>query len=200
MSWKIYTPEAFPAPGLQPEYLSAFGWQAPPCEAHSWVDIPDMHVEDRWTDWQHAAETDNPKQTPVKGRMIALRIHHNYTAVDHPWGGRGIMAADYDAISKEEREKIVAQSEAMNKTFRKNVINAFEIQYRAKMRGEPGRLSPTPYESQCYEILELNPPDLTKEANPTPQNVNIVMPNLQELIDAAVARALESHTAPAEKH
>lgn len=165
MAWRVYSPEDFPKAGHQEEFLQAFGYRLQDVKAGKWHKLPEMYVEQRWTDWQHAADKGDPKETTVTSKQLALKIQFNFNR--HPvYGDRGIRAYDYDNSGVEDRRKVELEAEAANKKFRKNVIREFEIQYREKLRGEGGYLTPTAYQEDCYRTLGIKVPDLVQPDQP----------------------------------
>lgn len=173
--WKIYSPEDFPKKGRQAEYLSAYGYQLEPVKANTWVELPDTFIHECWTDFIHVADVNNPKQTPVRAKKLAEHL-----VMVH--GERGLVACEWSNTNAEERKHLENQSKAKNHNFRKQTVEKFEQQYREKMRGEPGRLIPSDYEMECYEMLGLKVPELTQEAGP--QKVEMVVPNMEAMFEA----------------
>jgi len=96
-------------------------------------------------------------------------------------------------------ETLAAEGKKRNLVFRKKVVEAFELQFRVKMQGGPGRWSPTTYEQECYDILGMARPEVVnRPAAQVPANIQIIQPDpaqISQLVAAEVEKRMAELTA-----
>jgi hypothetical protein len=195
MAWAVYSMEDFPKwdadNGCMADYKQALGVQVV-LKAETWTRLEDFYKHVRYESWVDAAG--DGRESIVTGREVAQRLQGDFWTV-------GIMAADIDKISDEDRQKIEATAKQNNLKKRRMFVDRFEEQFRTKMQGGPGRWLPNPYEADCYRVLGLKPPDtVQKQETDERSNVQIIEQKIDpETLAALVAAEVAKLTAPAPK-
>lgn len=200
MGYAVYSPEDFPkssADGLV-DYKQALGVQVV-LKAHQWTELDEMGYKQTY---HLSSERGDTKEIFVSSKEVAERLCRN---AGRPFGNIfypvGLLWANTDKATKAEIEAIEHKSEEQNKAFRKKVIEEFDLQFRVKMQGGAGRYTPTAYEMECYELLNMKPPDVVNRPTDSApaQPVQVIIPNLEELVEAMVAKRMEAATAPVKR-
>jgi len=110
------------------------------------------------------------------------------------------MYCNTDKTTETEMAELATEGKKRNLDYRKKVVESFEIQFRVKSQGGPGRWAPNPYELECYKVLGMNPPDVVNR--PTTQiapQVQIIQPDpamIAEMVANEVAKQRAAETAP----
>lgn len=154
MAWFIYSPEALPnpkfmgKPGYTPdgEYIRYNGVTLPILPEKTWMElpayIPTLHHRD-WTDKQGHAER--------------VYIEQFKPVVNGRFAERGVIMLDHEPTDA-EKSKLEPVALELNLKWRKQCVQWYEDQVREKEITGHGRTKPTPYEDECYEILNLSKP------------------------------------------
>jgi hypothetical protein len=106
----------------------------------------------------------------------------------------GIAAANLDKVTAADKAKIEQLAREANLRHRRRFVDRFEQQFRTKMQGGPGRWLPNAYESDCYTMLGLKPPDTVQKAPEQREEKQIVIQQnvdpdvLAQLVAAEVAK------------
>jgi hypothetical protein len=197
MPWAIWSPEDFPKRGdggYLIDYAQAYRIQVN-LYANQWTELnADGFYKDTYvTSWVDK-EADQ-KEITISARELATRICRDkgmeFNGTYYP---AGLMFCNTDKESKEEIAKLEAEGKRRNLEFRKKTVEAFEMQFRVKMQGGPGRWTPTTYEKECYDILEIKPPEVVNRPAPQIQSqpqIVMVQPDsamIAELVAAEVAK------------
>lgn len=204
MPWAIWSPEDFPKrheEGYLVDYCQAYRIQVI-LEANKW----NMLAEDgfyrdeycqSWVDKQA-----DLKEVTITAHDVAQRICRDkgrQFPVNGPFYSVGLMFCNTDRTSKEEMKKLEDEGKRRNEAFRKKVVEAFEVQFAQKMRGEPGRLTPDAYEKECYASLGMTPPEVVHRPQPAAPQTVIVQPDanmISQLVSAEVEKRMAELTAP----
>jgi hypothetical protein len=195
--WSVYSSEDFPKwdadNGCMCDYLQALGVQVI-LKAGKWTHLEDFYKHVRFESWVDAAG--DGRESITTGQQVAERLQGDFRL-------RGVRVANLDKITDVEREKIEADSKEQNLKLRRMFVDRFEQQFRTKMQGGPGRWLPNAYESECYQLLGLKPPDTVQKAE-TEQRAQqapvIIHEKIdQEMLAALVAAEVAKITAPAPK-
>jgi hypothetical protein len=203
MPWAIWSPEDFPKRGDQGflvDYVQAYRIQVP-LSSGAWTALdPDGFYKDTYvTSWVDK-EADQ-KEITISARELATRICRDkgmeFNGTFYPVG---LMFCNSDHTSEKEMETLAAEGKKRNLVFRKKVVEAFELQFRVKMQGGPGRWSPTTYEQECYDILGMARPEVVnRPAAQVPANIQIIQPDpaqISQLVAAEVEKRMAELTAP----
>lgn len=203
MSWQIWSPEDFPKRGDQGffiDYCQAYRIQVL-LGANTWTQLnPDGFYKDNYvTSWVDK-EADQ-KEITISARELATRICRDkgmdFNGHFYP---TGLMFCNGDSTNLEEIGKLEAEGTKRNLTFRKKVVEAFEMQFRVKMQGGPGRWAPNSYELECYKMLGQNPPEVVNRPTvQAPANIQIIQPDpamMAQLVAAEVEKRMAELTAP----
>lgn len=155
MAW-IYSSEALPnpammgKPGYTPdqEFIRWGGAQLPPIPAKKWTRLPDsfsMLIHRDWRDktgFEYDISVQKFKPIVTNGRFAE----------------RGVIWLD-DPLPKDATLKeLEAISERLNLKWRKQCIQMYEDQVREKEVTGHGRTRPTPYEDECFDMLNMKKP------------------------------------------
>ena len=172
MPYAIYSPEDFPKrdKGVWTDYRTAYGVTLQ-LVAHTWTELEELgYKKTTFANWVDGAG--DGRETFISSKEVAERICRDAgREFNGQWIPVGIVACNTDKVDEKARKELVEKAEAQNKEFRRQVINSFELEFRAKSMGQPGRVIPTEYEKECYDLLGMTPPELVarpKEA-PAPQ-------------------------------
>ena len=203
MPWQIWSPEDFPKRGEQ-------GYLVDYCQAYritinlkagQWTQLdPDGFYKDSYvTSWVDK-EADQ-KEVTISARELATRICRDrgmeFNGTFYPVG---LMFCNSDQTKPGEIAALEAEGEKRNLAFRKKTIEAFEVQFRVKSQGGPGRWAPNSYETECYKVWEMNPPEVVNR--PTQQvapQVTIIQPDaamIASIVAAEVEKRMAELTAP----
>ena len=162
MSFYLYSPEDFPAkrkknPAFQdtPEYLKFNNFVIYDVKAHVWTKLARKYERIEFADFMDKRGT---RVVSLEDEMAdAINLFH--TQPDSPGYGRGVVVVDEKTYANEAARKAVEEeSEAANRNFRAKVIAEFEMQLQERQVTGKGRAYPTPYEEECYEILDMPRP------------------------------------------
>lgn len=151
MSYWIYSSESFPhdklmgKAGYTPEYLQWAGVQLIVPEKR-WFEI-----QDKWGILRHKDRAD--KQGHVE-YAFATDVVKGLRARFEP---RGVIFLDHEP-SHAEKKALEAVSLELNLKFRRDAIDFYESQRHDKEVTGTGRTKPTPYEDECYTLLDLEKP------------------------------------------
>jgi hypothetical protein len=203
MPWAIWSPEDFPKRGDQGyliDYAQAYRIQVT-LHANSWTPLdPDGFYKDSYvTSWVDK-EADQ-KEITISARELATRICRDKGM---EFNGQhysvGLMFCNSDNTKPEEMAALEAEGKKRNLAFRKKVIESFEMQFRVKSQGGPGRWAPTTYEQECYTILGMAPPEVVnRPAQQAAPQVTIIQPDaamISGLVAAEVEKRMAELTAP----
>lgn len=154
MPYFIYSHEALPnpdmmgKPGYTPdqEFIRWGGLTLPPVPKQKWTKLPDSLNTIRRSDWRDR-----------QGTLIEIHISKFAGIVNANFAKRGVIFMDHEPTA-EERARLESLSEDLNKTWRKECIQLYEDQVREKEVTGHGRTKPTPYEDECYSILNMTKP------------------------------------------
>ena|SRR5271156_6707201 len=195
--WSVYSPEGFPKwteDGMA-DYRQAFGIQVT-MKAHEWTALTGQDGEglgwkvEYFGNWVDGAG--DGKEIFISCKQWAERVIGDFKE-------RGLRYANLEKISAKEKKAIEDDAEKANLLFREKFVKRFEISFRERLQGNPGRLTPNAYEEECYKILNLTPPEIVARAA-APQNQQIVVQPDPEMIQAMVAlevqKVLDARTAP----
>lgn len=203
MAWQIWSPEDFPKRGEQGymvDYAQAYRIQIV-LHANTWTELDSegFYKDTYVTSWQDKVADE--KEVTISAKELAVRICRD-KGMDY--GGSfypvGLMFCNGDHTSKEELVKLETEGKRRNIEFRKKVIQEFETQFRVKSQGGPGRWTPNPYESECYKMMGIAPPEVVnRPAVQVAPQVQIIQPDPQmisELVAAEVTKRMAELTAP----
>lgn len=202
MPWSIYSSEDFPKmqrDGYWADYRGANGMTII-LKGHQWNDLDELgYKKDYYNSWVEAAG--DAKEIFVSSKQVAERIVRDAVGM---FGQRlmplGMAFCNTDKTSEKEMKELAKAAETQNLAYRKCVVEEFEIQFRGKVQGGPGRYIPTLYEEECYNLLEMRLPEVIQKPQ-VPQQI-IVQPNeamIAELVTAEVNKRMAELTAPAGK-
>jgi len=203
MTWAIWSPEDFPKRGdggYLIDYAQAYRIQIT-LHADQWTELdPDGFYKDTYvTSWVDK-EADQ-KEVTISARELAARICRDrgmeFNGAYYP---AGLMFCNTDKETPETMKALEVEGKRRNLEFRKKTVESFEMQFRVKMQGGPGRWTPTTYEKECYDILGVKPPEVVnRPAQQAPANVQIIQPDpgmISQLIAAEVEKRMAELTAP----
>lgn len=206
MPWAIYSPEDFPKRGEDGsliDYAIAYRIQVI-LKADEWTMLdPDGFYRDTYVQSWVDKEAD-AKEVVTSARDVASRICRDKGQA-FPINGKfysaGLMFCNTDKETPETIKALEAEGKKRNIEFRNQVVKAYEIQFRLAIQGKPGRLTPTQYEQECYNILKLTPPEVVqRQAEPqTRAEVKIIEPDpemIAQLVAAEVEKAMAAKAAP----
>lgn len=205
MPWAIYSPEDFPKrmdDGSLSDYAIAYRIQVI-LKAHQWTNLdPDGFYRDTYVQSWVDKEADS-KEVVTSAKDVAVRICRD-KGQSFPINGKyfsaGLMYCNTDKETPETIKALEEEGEKRNKVFREQVVKAYEIQFRLAIQGKPGRLTPTGYEQECYDILGLKPPEVVNHPEQAPaREVKIIEPDpemIQQLVAAQVEKEMAKLTAP----
>lgn len=195
MAWQIWSPEDFPKrndAGYLVDYCEKYRVQII-LHQETWTELdPDgFYTQSYVTSWvdKEAGE----KEITVSAKDVASRICRDkgmeFEGVFYPVG---LMFCNSDRTTPEEIKALEAEGKRRNLIYRQKVVDAFEVQFRVKSQGGPGRWSPTTYERECYAVLGAEPPQVVnRPAAQVAPNIQIVQPDpalLAQLVAAEVAK------------
>lgn len=162
MPFFVYTSETLPNPemfgkvGYTPEWFRFHGVQLPVIKKGEWAKFPDNYFNLYHKDWRdrsgtriHISGTDTEGD---KGERIAGMA----SVLAARWGERGVIVLDHPPTA-EEKAKLEPLSEELNRDFRSRIIHNFENE-RQMAIARQGQRHPTPYEEECYELLNVTKP------------------------------------------
>lgn len=197
MPWQIWSPEDFPKrgdAGYMIDYVQAYRITINLFE-DTWTQLdPDGFYKDSYvTSWVDK-EADQ-KEITISARELATRICRDRGGeFGGIWYPVGLMFCNSDTTKPEVISQLEAEGRKRNKTYREKVVESFEMQFRVKMQGGPGRWTPTTYEKSCYDILGIKPPEVVnRPAAQVPQSI-IVQPDAS-MIASMVAKEVEKRMA-----
>ena len=169
--------------------------------ADTWTQLdPDGFYKDTYvTSWVDK-EADS-KEITISARELATRICRDkgmeFNGTFYPVG---LMFCNSDNTKPEEIAKLEAEGKKRNMAFRKKVVESFEMQFRVKSQGGPGRWAPNQYEEDCYKVLGMNPPEVVnRPATQVAPQIQIVQPDpsmMAQLVSAEVEKRMAELTAP----
>jgi hypothetical protein len=203
MPWQIWSPEDFPKRGDQGfliDYCQAYRIQVT-LKADTWTQLdPDGFYKQSYVQSWVDKEADE-KEVTTSARELATRICRDKgMEFNGAYYSVGLMFCNSDSTDLEEIAKLEAEGKRRNRVFRKKVVESFEMQFRVKSQGGPGRWAPTTYEQECYEMLGMNPPEVVnRQAAQVPANIQIIQPDaamISQLIAAEVEKRMAELTAP----
>jgi hypothetical protein len=207
MPWAIYSPEDFPKrqdDGSLSDYAMAYRIQVI-LKAHQWTYLdPDGFYRDSYCMNSSATDADW-KEVVTSAKDVAVRICRDKGQcfpINGKYFSAGLMFCNTDKETPETIKKLEEEGERRNLEFRKQVVKAYEIQFRLAIQGKPGRLTPTSYEQECYDILKLTPPEVVNrpaEQQTQAPVVKIIEPDpemIQQLVAAQVEKEMAKLTAP----
>jgi hypothetical protein len=150
----IYSSEALPnekmigKPGYTPdnECIKWAGLTLPVIQAGKWQEMPETLHTLRRGDWRDR-----------QGQPVEVHIRRFKGIIDANFAKRGVVFIDHEP-SATEKEKLEAVSKDLNLQWRRSVIQEYEDQVREKEVTGHGRTKPTPYEDECYEVLNMKKP------------------------------------------
>lgn len=149
----IYSSETLPNPamfgkaGYTPEWFIWQGIQLPVLNKGEWLKLPDNFYNTIHKDWRDKGGT----RQHVAMEDIARQINSGR------YGLRGVVCLDHEPTAA-EKESIKLQSEEKNLAWRMTVVEGYENAVREREVTGKGRTTPTPYEDECYSILQLTKP------------------------------------------
>lgn len=205
MPWAIYSPEDFPKRGEDGsliDYAIAYRIQVI-LKAGEWTLLdPDGFYRDNYCQSWVDKEADF-KEVVTSAKDVAARICRD-KGQSFPINGKffaaGLMYCNTDKETPETITALEVEGQKRNKAFREQVVKAYEIQFRLAIQGKPGRLTPTAYEQDCYELLKLTPPEVVqRQPEPQAREVKIVEPDpemLAQLVAAEVEKVMAAKAAP----
>ena len=202
MPWQIWSPEDFPKRGDQGylvDYVQAYRITVT-LRANEWTQLdPDGFYKDSYvTSWVDK-EADQ-KEITISARELATRICRDRGAdFNGVWFPVGLMFCNSDHTKPEEIAALEKEGERRNLAYRKKVIEAYEVQFRVKSQGGPGRWAPTSYEAECYKIWDMNPPEVVNRPVMQAAPQVIVQPDaamIASLVAAEVEKRMAALTAP----
>lgn len=206
MPWAIWSPEDFPKKGDDGsfnDYAIAYRIQVI-LKANEWTYLdPDGFYRDSYTQSWVDKEDDN-KEVVTSAKDVAVRICRD-KGQSFPINGKyfsvGLMYCNTDKETPETIKALEVEGKKRNLEFRKQVVNAYEIQFRLAIQGKPGRLSPTGYEKECYDILGLTPPEVVNRPTESskPVEVRVVEPDpvlISQLVHQEVEKRMAAYTLP----
>jgi hypothetical protein len=203
MPWAIWSPEDFPKRGdggFMVDYVQAYRIQVP-LSANCWtaLDADGFYKDNYVTSWVDK-EADQ-KEITISARELATRICRDkgmeFNGTFYPVG---LMFCNSDNTKEADMEALVVEGKRRNLAFRKKTVEAFELQFRVKMQGGPGRWSPTTYEQECYDLLGMTRPEvINRPATPANPEIRIIQPDpgmVAQLVTAEVEKRIAELTAP----
>lgn len=202
MPWQIWSPEDFPKrgdAGYMIDYVQAYRITVA-LSKDTWTQLdPDGFYKDSYvTSWVDK-EADQ-KEVTISARELATRICRDRGGeFNGVWYPVGLMFCNSDTAKPEVISQLEAEGRRRNKAYREKVVESFEMQFRVKMQGGPGRWTPTTYEKSCYDILGIKPPEVVNRPAPQTQQSIIVQPDaalMAKLVAAEVEKQMATLTAP----
>lgn len=203
MPWAIWSPEDFPKRGEQGymvDYCIAYRIQVL-LYANTWTELEKegFYKDSYVTSW--VDKSADEKEVTISARELATRICRDkgmeFNGVHYPVG---LMFCNSDNTSKDEMYALEAEGKKRNLIFRKKVVDAFEMQFKVKAQGGPGRWAPNGYEEDCYKVLGIAPPEVVnRPAVQVAPQVQIIQPDpdmIAQLVAAEVARQRSADVPP----
>jgi hypothetical protein len=189
--YAVYSPEDFPKmteDGMA-DYRQAFGIQVV-MKAHTWTELKGQDGEgmgwktEYFNNWIDASG--DAKEVFISCKDWATRVVGDFRE-------RGLRFANLDKIDAKEKKAIEADAEAANLAFRRRFVQRFEISFRERLQGNPGRLTPNDYERECYDILKMEPPEIVQRAQPAQTQQVVVQPDpamIQDMVRLELEKQL----------
>lgn len=203
MPWSIWSPEDFPKrmdDGSLGDYAIAYRIQVI-LKAGEWTPLAEEgFYKDSYCQSFVNTEADW-KEVVTSARDVAVRICRD-KGQSFPINGKhfstGLMYCNTDKETPETIAALEAEGKKRNTEFRKQVVKAYEIQFRLAIQGKPGRLTPTGYEQQCYDVLGLTPPEVVnRPAEQTvAKEIKIIEPDpvmISELVHQEVEKRMAAY-------
>lgn len=200
MPWQIWSPEDFPKrndEGALVDYALAYG-EVVLLEKGKWTPLAEegFYTKSYCLNW--VDKRADEKEITVTAKDIAERISRNrvmeFGGVQYPVG---LMFCNSERSSPEQVKALEVEGERRNLVYRKKTVEAFEVQFRVKSQGGPGRWTPTNYEKECYDMLGMLPPEVVnRPATQAPAQVQIIQPDpamFAAAVAAEVAKQLAAH-------
>lgn len=201
MAYYIYSTEGLPneklmtpsGRGYTPEYIRWAGMTLVVPEK-KWQKLPDEFTTVIHRDWRDK-----------QGMELQIPVKKFKGIIDGQYAERGVIFLDHEPTEVEKR-KLEALSDELNRKWRAKAIEWYEAQRQEKMSGNPGRLWPTAYEQECYEVLGVEKPysveafkALREPGNQAAKQIAEAIVGAQkELIDA-VTKSMDRQTKDSEK-
>jgi hypothetical protein len=195
MPWAIWSPEEFPKRGDQGymvDYVQAYRIQVALHE-NQWTELEaDGFYKDTYvTSWVDK-EADQ-KEITISAKELAIRIVRDKGAeFNGVFVPVGLMYCNTDKTTPEEMKALEEEGKRRNLIFKRKTVEQFEMQFRVKMQGGPGRWSPNTYEQECYKAIGQTPPEVVNRPTvQAPANIQIIQPDpaqLAALVAAEVAK------------
>lgn len=200
MPWAIWSPEDFPKrheEGYYVDYCQAYRIQVI-LKAGEWTNLSEdgFYKDEYCQSW--VDKDADLKEVTTTAKDLAARICRDrgrHFPANGPFFPVGLMFCNTDRTTKEEMKKLEEEGKKRNLVFREKVVEAFEIQFALKMRGEPGRLSPDAYEKECYKVLGLEIPKVVNRPEPVKAQQPTVVQYDPELLAQLVAAQVEKEMA-----
>jgi len=206
MPWSIWSPENFPKrmdDGSLGDYAIAYRIQVI-LKAGEWTPLAEEgFYKDSYCQSFVNTEADW-KEVVTSAKDVAVRICRD-KGQSFPINGKyystGLMYCNTDKESPEIIKALEQEGIKRNMEFRRQVVKAYEIQFRLAIQGKPGRLTPTGYEQECYDILKLTPPEVVnRPAEQAPaREVKVIEPDpeiISQLVSAEVEKRMAAYTLP----
>lgn len=158
MTWYVYSHEALPnpkymgKPGYTPDndYIRYNGVCLPALPEKTWVELPDYFTVKRFESWRDR-----------QGRTEEIRVDKFKNVVERLDDGRfhkrGVAIVDHKP-SDYDQHVIEKECAARNLEFRKGIVEQFEENLRNRQITGVGRSKPTPYEDECFDVLDIPKP------------------------------------------
>lgn len=151
MSYWVFSEEGFPnikmlgKAGYTPEYIQWNGIQVV-IPKQEWIKLDDIYryrYHENWTDTMG-------KQMVVTGSEVADYIKKKYE-------NRGVIVLDHEPSDPEidAAPKVVKD---LNLEYRRKAVMHYESERDKVANGKEGRVTPTPYEDECYDLLGIPKP------------------------------------------
>lgn len=193
MSWSIFSCENFPKwdeeNNCMTDYRSAFGIQII-LRANQWTTLEDLYKVVRYESW--IEDQGEGREYVFSGKQVAERLVGDFNS-------RGLVMADLDKITAEQKAECERQAHERNLKFRRMFVDRFEQQFRTKMQGGPGRWIPNTYEAECYKLLGLKPPDTVQKAPEQREAPTVIIQQpdpemIAQLVSQQVALEMDKRT------
>lgn len=150
-SYVLYSPEPFPGRTGQrertPEYLDFNGFRISPVPANTWVPIP---MELRRKEYQDFMDT--------QGHEIVVNASQLADGLNSLFGHRGVIVVHEAELKGDGKKTLEEAAKQKNLEFRAEVLREFEYQLKERTVTGHGRAKPTPYEEECYDLLQWPKP------------------------------------------
>ncbi len=173
MAYYIYSVESFPSPTRPGEFIEV-NRQRIAVEAGKWTKLNPRYEFFQYTDYQ-----DN------QGRIDTFADWQMAEEIARLYGHRGVVVLQTDDInSAREREAKEREALAANRAHRKTIIEAFQLSRRERLVGGQGRIHPTPYEAECFDVLGVPVPDTLEEVQAARSPVNVTLSLPPEVVAA----------------